>query len=285
MSGPKFSLVDLGKVSKPLSKLVDAVSQGIGTLYEPTRIRRKARAQADASLIKAEADIKKKELLRRAANRLAFQEIYRQENIEHIIEIAAENLPDTVSDEPVDRDWVFRFFDGCKDVSNEELQKLWAQLLASEVTAPKSCSRKTLSILRDMSLGDAITFKKVCSLAWETEGDYFIPYDNNFTASSQFEIYKIMYWEILQLETLGLICSQNDIVTKINYGDTLSYFKFNHVCHINPPNFIAKISCYPLTDPGIELLKVANRDINLNFYVDCLKLFSYKYYVCLACAI
>ena len=60
MTGTKFSLIDLGKLSKPISKLIEAVSQGIGTLYEPTKIRRKAKAQADAALIKAEADIKKR---------------------------------------------------------------------------------------------------------------------------------------------------------------------------------------------------------------------------------
>ncbi len=114
MSETKFSLVDLGKLSKPISKLIDAVSQGIGTIYEPTKIRRKARAQSEASLIKVESDIRKKDLLRRAANRLVFQEISRQENIENIIDIAANSLPATVSEDPVDKDWISRFFDDCE---------------------------------------------------------------------------------------------------------------------------------------------------------------------------
>jgi len=37
MTENKFSLVDLGKLSKPISKLIDTVSQGIGTLYERKR--------------------------------------------------------------------------------------------------------------------------------------------------------------------------------------------------------------------------------------------------------
>ena len=198
MTGTKFSLVDLGKLSKPISKLIEAVSQGIGTIYEPTKIRRKAKAQADASLIRTEADIKKQEILKRAFNRFAFQEISRQENIENIIEIAATCLPETVSEDPVDKDWISKFFDECKDVSNIELQELWARLLAGEVSTPGSCSRKTLTILKDLSNFDGELFKKICSLIWSLDRSYFIPYKKLIN-------YYYSFCHLLHLENLGII--------------------------------------------------------------------------------
>ena len=303
MSGPKFSLVDLGKVSKPLSKLVDAVSQGIGTLYEPTRIRRKARAQADASLIKAEADIKKKEILRRAANRMAFQEVSRQENIEHIIEIAADNLPDTVSDEPVDQDWVSRFFDECKDVSNEELQNIWGRLLAGEVANPKSCSRKTLAILKDLSQQDAELFTDFCSYIWVRVGEFF---DENLLHHEQYYFMPIdqlalerllercilTYGECLHLESLGLIHCTKDISIHLTVHDILKYSNLYHAIpegwydyYIGRDIDWGEIECFVLTKAGIELLSVAKVEPNWDFYFDCCKYFTDYYDLFLSCPI
>ena len=179
MTENKFSLVDLGKLSKPVSKLIEAVSQGIGTLYEPTKIRRKAKAQADASIISAEAEIKKQELLKRAFKRFAFQEMGRQENIENIIKIAAANMGEKVSEEPVDRDWISRFFDTCKDISKEELQKIWGRLLAGEVARPNSYSINTLSILKNLNQEDAQLFNDFCSYIWVRKGNLFYMEDKD----------------------------------------------------------------------------------------------------------
>ena len=49
--------------SKAFIALIDAVSRGIGTLYEPTHIKRVAKADAEAMLIHAEAEKKKNEIL------------------------------------------------------------------------------------------------------------------------------------------------------------------------------------------------------------------------------
>lgn len=40
-------------LSEPVGKLIDSVRAGCGRLYEPTRIRREAQANADAMVIAA----------------------------------------------------------------------------------------------------------------------------------------------------------------------------------------------------------------------------------------
>ena len=70
MNGTKFSLVDLGKLSKPISKLIDAVSQGIAPYTNQQKFYAKPKPKQILSLIRAEADIKKQELLKRAVNRI-----------------------------------------------------------------------------------------------------------------------------------------------------------------------------------------------------------------------
>jgi len=282
MTENKFSLIDLGKLSKPIGKLIEAVSQGIGTLYEPTKIRRKAKAQADASLIKVESDIRKKDLLRRAANRLVFQEISRQENIENIIKIAAHSLPATVSEDPVDKDWISRFFDECKDVSNEDLQKVWARILAKEVASPGSCSRKTLSILKDLSAKDADLFNRICNLLWLTNDDIFIPYRDDLSFNVQFEKYRMDYDSLLYLNSLGLIHFNQDLAYELTYKNSISYFGNENICFFAPSNLLKKIFIFLLTNSGKELYFAINKEIDLLYYYESIMMFSSYYHIYLA---
>ena len=282
MTENKFSLIDLGKLSKPIGKLIEAVSQGIGTLYEPTKIRRKAKAQADASLIKVESDIRKKDLLRRAANRLVFQEISRQENIENIIKIAAHSLPATVSEDPVDKDWISRFFDECKDVSNEDLQKVWARILAKEVASPGSCSRKTLSILKDLSAKDADLFNRICNLLWLTNDDIFIPYRDDLSFNVQFEKYRMDYDSLLHLNSLGLIHFNQDLAYELTYKNSISYFGNENICFFAPSNLLKKIFIFLLTNSGKELYFAINKEIDLLYYYESIMMFSSYYHIYLA---
>lgn len=302
MTDNKFSLIDLGKLSKPISKLIEAVSQGIGAIYEPTKIRRKAKAQADASLIKARGDIEKQELLKRAFNRLAFQEMGRQENIENIIKIAAASLPGVVSEDPVDKDWISRFFDECKDVSNEDLQKIWGRILAGEVAKPGSCSRKTLAILKDLSQDDAELFINFCSYIWSRESSvymnekdnrivfneafYFVPIDP--VALERFLDHCAMsYNHCLHLESLGLIHCKKDISINLGRYDTLIYNNLKHIICENSCNVdgLGEISCFLLTQVGIELLSVSTVEPKWNYYYDCCEFLKNYHDVYLSCPI
>ena len=283
MSETKFSLVDLGKLSKPISKLIDAVSQGIGTIYEPTKIRRKAKAQADAALIKAETDIKKKELLTRAVNRFVFQEMRRQENIENIIEIAVENLPETVSEDPVDKDWISRFFDDCKDVSNEELQNIWGRLLAGEVALPGYCSRKTMAILKELSSYDANIFNNICPLIWASaDGGLFIPCISYHTINSQLIKFGINFDDLLHIDSLGLMHIKLDIGLDVNVGDQLKYSNINHNC-TGSITSSATIAILPLTKSGVELFSAPMTKPNWQYYDEIINMFMKSYGIFLAC--
>ena len=57
------NLINMKGASKAFIALVDAVSRGIGVLYEPTHIKRVAKADAEAMLIRAEAEKKKETIL------------------------------------------------------------------------------------------------------------------------------------------------------------------------------------------------------------------------------
>ena len=50
------SLINLGDLGKPIDTLIHKISDATGVLYEPTRIRRKAKAESDAAIISAKAE-------------------------------------------------------------------------------------------------------------------------------------------------------------------------------------------------------------------------------------
>ena len=152
--------------SAPLCKLIDAVRSGIGFAYEPTHVRRMARAESEALIINAQTEIALSELSQRAAARLTNTELRRQANVESVVRNAAEELPDEVSETPVDQDWLADFFDSCKDVGDEIVQKLWGKLLAGEVAEPESVSRRTIHALKIMSTSEAATFHCLSYRIW-----------------------------------------------------------------------------------------------------------------------
>ena len=90
-----------------------------------------------------------------------FQSKKRMANVQSIVGQAIVQMPEQVPDTPVDHDWTARFFDNAKDVSDEEMQKLWAKLLAGEVESPGRASLRTLDILRNMTQKEAKLFARV----------------------------------------------------------------------------------------------------------------------------
>ena len=71
--------------------------------------------------------------------RIQFQEEKRHGNIGSVVGRAAEELGQKeVPDREPDHDWTARFFNYIQDVSSDEMQSLWAKVLAGEIERPGS---------------------------------------------------------------------------------------------------------------------------------------------------
>ena len=120
-------------------------------------------------------------LVERAHSRVQEQERRRQCNLEAIGFGAALLLPPgSVSDEPVDADWIARFFGSAQDVSAPELQRLWSGLLAGEVARPGAFSLRCVEVLRNLSLVEARMFeglRESCRLPWNDSSSNVLPDD------------------------------------------------------------------------------------------------------------
>ena len=129
------SLVNLGELSKPFTVLIEKISHAVGTLYEPVKIEKVAKAEAKAAKIKAQSEIEVTDLQRRAEQRRFEEEERNQKNMEDITAKAGPHLNQDANPEAMDDDWIANFFDKCRIVSNSEMQSLWSQVLAGEANS------------------------------------------------------------------------------------------------------------------------------------------------------
>lgn len=161
-----ISLVNLGKLSKPANTLIKKVSAAVGGIFEPWQIERVAKAQAKADLIRAESQIQITDLHRRAMHRFVDEEAQRQLNMEGITEKALPQLDEGADPNAMENDWVTNFFDKSRIVSDDEMQGLWARVLAGEANRPGTYSKRTVNFLGDLDKRDAELFQTLCRFGW-----------------------------------------------------------------------------------------------------------------------
>ena len=193
-------------LSKPLTRLIEVISQGIGAATRPYLIRKVADARAheirvisDALKDVAEAKnlpviykdgeveiwqrpddrtlvLEPKTLDERASLRIDYQERKRQANIEHVTSAAAAELTadESVVDEWPDEDWIARFFSTAQEVSSEQMQELWGRILAGEIRRPGTFSLRTLDFVRNLRKSEADLISKLSALALTCRSTAFV---------------------------------------------------------------------------------------------------------------
>lgn len=139
----------------------------------------------------------------RAINSLVLEEISKQINIESIARKCLDYIEkDFVPQGEIDDDWLYTFRDSVKNISSEELQSIWAKLLANEIQSPSTYSLRTLDTLKNMSKYEAEKFKQFIKL---TITD--INHTNRISITDPDILlrYGITYNDILLLQEIGLI--------------------------------------------------------------------------------
>lgn len=267
-------------LKEPIAKLREALSSVIGA--SPTHIKELADADAHAinkisEAVRNNSDIPiiyksaritidtsdTEALLKRAGSRLAYQEIKKQENIETIVSKACGELEgkESLSDEKVNPEWMNRYINMAGDISTEEMQDLWAKVLAGEVVRPNSFSMRTLECLRNLSTADARLFEKVSEFVISEQ---FLYNDSNKGLNAK---YGVTYTDLLTLDDCGLINSTGMVSRKMEVSNQESIF-------VDFGDYILLASSqqaqqgtqaifwqYPLLRAGKELLRVARKKI------------------------
>lgn len=268
MSSGNLSLIDMKGVSEPLIKLIESVSKGIGAIYEPIGKVRNAKAEAKAMLILAEAEGKANAILARACERINFREIRRQNNIDAIVKGAAEALPEKVSPEPVNEDWIANFFGLSQDIGDVEMQQIWSKLLAGEVSQPGTFKPRTLQAVKNLTQEEAKMFTTLCTFSFSAA------ISGNVLPIFSYEFFKYIRSNGLSshaethLKNVGLLSATNLVrgidekVIELKYFSKYYYIAFPH----DGKN---EFNYFPFTEIGNELASIAG-SVPDESYIKCL---------------
>nr|WP_321401597.1 DUF2806 domain-containing protein [uncultured Desulfobacter sp.] len=198
------SLINLGDLSKPVTILIEKIANATGILYEPTRIRRTALAETDAAKIKALASIEISDIQQRALTRFVEEEARKQQNIERITAESFSQIKDNARPEDIEDDWLTFFYDKCRNVSDVEMQSLWANLLAGEVNQPGRFSKRTLKFVSTLEKEEAHLFTRLCEFSVSNEHNFTVPLvfdlENTIYADR-----KINHDTLRHLDSIGLV--------------------------------------------------------------------------------
>lgn len=299
-------------------KLLDYAASGIGSIagpmLAPWQARRatkakliQARGEAEIRQIEAEAHLATLPLITEAQEaarrqlvgpdaavfgeltigdtiqqRVAFQEEKRQRNIAAVVTSAANELSgvNEVPDQEPDHDWTARFFNEVQDVSSEDMQTLWAKVLAGEVERPGSTSIRTLGVLRNLDQSIALLFQELCSIsisvADPTTGkinEARAPFVAGYNNGAGLEQFGVDYGALLVLNEHGLVIAEPNswreyvlwLPLHVRRNVPLQAyipFRYQQRFWILQPSPLAsvdnklRISGVALTTSGMELLRV-----------------------------
>ena len=312
-------LMNIGDLAKPATALIEKVAEAANIRYEPKHTVKMAIAEAEAAEIKAEADIKiakaKAEseieitdLHRRAVPRWLAEQGQQQESMENTITKAIPQLNEDADPNAIDDDWIIKFFDKCRLVTDENVQNLWASILAGEANSKGSYSPKALTTLADMNQKGLTLFNTFCSLCIVNleNPNLFLKSPANFlkirdarvpiiTGSNTFNgnfqqgvgefaqkseiLYKRYWFGADQFQLL----LEHGLIQDVNTHTDYSHFWYNdEIWGILKPDTLGteyqeiKISGYSLSSVGKELFHITKRsnplghsELLINFLQEC----------------
>lgn len=222
-------------------------------------------------------------LLSRVRERTEFQEAKRQFNVEQIaLEAASELRGQEAASEPVDEDWVARFFEAAKDISSEEMQKIWARILAGEVKQPGSFSLRCIEAVRNVSKREAKLFESLSP--YVVAGRYILRTVGDFERTRNARLQ-----DALQLGEAGLITVDMQLAFAPTFSpgeptallmNDLAVMALSRAEKEQKRNF----SAYILTSVGMELMKLFPHPADREYaraLVQQLRTWKYEVHTCL----
>ncbi len=195
---------------------------------------------------------------------MTYTEFYKANNFLHIAEIADQVYKDKFKNKPAenqkyDFDWFMRFYDIVGNVSEEEMQILWAKILAGEVHQKGTYSLQLLDILKNFTQKQSELFNKVSTHCFISGSNAFIPNDEEYL-----KFVGITYQDILDLDGFGLMNSSADISLSghidlnqqfiLNNGGLYMIVQYKKSANNNMKAFT--FPQFPFTVAGRELVKL-----------------------------
>ena len=272
------TLQGLVEIGTPLAG--SAVS-GITTALFSTLYLRKNIQMQELEKLKA---LEYKEILDKLLNdgKISHVEYYKANNYLKVAKLAdkkAKQERRRVEQVSYDFDWFLRFFESASNVSNEDMQKLWATILAGEVTNPGSFSLRTLDTVYNMSQNEAMIFLEATKIIIDDSFFFSAMGDVGQEINEQYGYNN----DVLRLlEEIGLVNGlRMESALELNTGESGGFTNGKHLLLFTPKgeeSISLRYTCYNLTLVGHQLYSAVHEDIeDYSYLYDLGKAIQNKY--------
>ena len=240
------------------AELIKKVSGVIGPFLTPYHIKKITAAKNQAKLESVKTEIHANEMLAASTRRLEIESVLHEQKISKILQLAEPEIKESANPEDMDDEWLSRFFNECRHVSDSEMQTLWARILAGEANVPGSYSKRTVNFVSELSKKEAQTFTKLCGFcvlrAPDRDEPLVLSYRNSVYTS------QVEYKDLMHLDNIGLIDfdASGFSIRDVTPGKFRLYY-FGKPIHVDIPEHINdfQTGMVRLTQIGRELQRIA----------------------------
>ena len=164
MADNNFSLLNMDGLSDVCIKMLDMIEKAIGWTITPKGSRKDLEDALQYYKKTIMDDKTIPPIVKASRIASAKKELTQYVNQGKIINNAGLALKETATFKNVDLDWLSYFFDYAKNIQDENIQKIWARLLAEQCNGDTSIRRNLIHILSLMDAETAVAFTNLCRL-------------------------------------------------------------------------------------------------------------------------
>lgn len=265
-----MEIKDLAGLSQPLAKLIEVFANGCRWVAEPYQIKRIAKAKAFEASLKFQEEFKQgmmASLLE--STKRSIRECRQRENLVNIMNFAMQEMQaiNSVNDIPVSPEWSACFFDYSQDICDEEIQIIWAKILAHETARPGTYFKRTLYILRHIERFEAEWFIEMCQFVLN---GCLLPL--TAITSERFAFNK--FQSMINCGLLNASECINTLDTSQIIESKTYYLKYSNLSKSQKQ---IQIKGFTMTDSGMQLYGITQASSNFDFMQEIKKQIKTRY--------
>ena len=189
--------------------------------------------------------------------KITYTELYKANNFLNVAKKADKYYSQKTHSETagcLEFDWLIRYYEAVGNISDDNMQDLWAKILAGEINNPSTYSLRTIDTLRNMRKCDVELFTHVCRCSFEFyDHKLFLPHYQGYM-----DAVEISYSDVMKLSELGLIFDNAMLRMEFELPEEPAILSVNRdlvltVCASEIKNKEGSVFEFPFTQVGVEL--------------------------------
>ena len=264
--------LELGKmaVDSFFKGTIPQIFEAIKEHNKPKQVVRMARAEIDSLLVKLKMVGFTEEEAQAVLRPIVLRNLY-DANYSGILAKAFPLIELNAPIEALNEEWLIFHYERASRITDNDMQALWAKILASEINIPGSFSRQTLNIVDILDKTIAQKFTSIGSCLFNIAGEATLIIPSNYRMVEKF--IGVDYDDLLQLESVGLVHNSESLGGFRTTSDEsiidFSYFGKKRIIELRnkyDEKFVLDIGRTILTSPGTELSKICGARANSEYF-------------------